>query len=227
MGLSLAKRTRLCQEQGSVDPPIDAIGLDWGLYRAGPLVEAEILTPISSRYNGELDAALRRGASLHKKMLPMKMVDEPSAARTGVSSLPERRNPQWFGDHFLLSTLFGHGARDNVGCRYNSTREFREGAGGCGHAAGSRGAARRRLSHAASLHNHKANDPVYRTARLVFPERLDQPRDERPSYPKRDFQTLVLGQAAASHYFKISGADRLQRLHTSPMIAVRNTCPRQ
>ena len=129
MGLSLAKRTRLWQEQRSVDPPIDAIGLDWGLYRAGPLVEAEILTPISSRYNGELDAAMRRGASLHKKMLPMKMVDEPSAARTGVSSLPERRNPQWFGDHFLLSTLFGRGARDNVGCRYNSTREFREGAG--------------------------------------------------------------------------------------------------
>ena len=102
-----------------------------------------------------------------------------------------------------------------------------QGAGGRGHAAGSRGAARRQLSCAASLHNHKANDPVYRTARLVFPERLDQPRDERPSYPKRDFQTLVLGQAAASHYFKISGADRLQRLHTSPMIAVRNTCPRQ
>jgi len=85
MGLSLAKRTRLWQEQGSVDPPIDAIGLDWGLYRAGPLVEAEILTPISSRYNGELDAALRRGASVHKKMLPIKMVDQPSAARTGVS----------------------------------------------------------------------------------------------------------------------------------------------
>jgi hypothetical protein len=72
MGLSLAKRTRLWQEQGSVDPPIDAIGLDWGLYRAGPLIEAEILTPISSRYNGELDAAMRRGASLHKKMLPIK-----------------------------------------------------------------------------------------------------------------------------------------------------------
>src|SRR6516225_5690104 len=119
MGLSVAKRTRLWQEQGSVDPPIDAIGLDWGLYRAGPLIEAEILTPISSRYNGELDAAMRRGASLHKKMLPMKMVDEPSAARTGVSSLPERRNPQWFGDHFLLSTLFGHEARDDAGCRYN------------------------------------------------------------------------------------------------------------
>ena len=127
MGLSLAKRTRLWQEQGSVDPPIDAIGLDWGLYRAGPLIEAEILTPISSRYNGELDAAMRRGASLHKKMLPMKMVDEPSAARTGVSSLPERRNPQWFGDHFLLSTLFGHGARENAGCRYNYSFPFHSG----------------------------------------------------------------------------------------------------
>ena len=67
MGLSLAKRTRLWQEQGSVDPPIDAIGLDWGLYRAGPLIEAEILTPISSRYNGELDAALRRGRLFAQK----------------------------------------------------------------------------------------------------------------------------------------------------------------
>ena len=133
MGLSLAKRTRLWQEQGSVDPPIDAIGLDWGLYRAGPLIEAEILTPISSRYNGELDAAMRRGASLHKKMLPMKMVDEPSAARTGVSSLPERRNPQWFGDHFLLSTLFGpeRAITPVAGTitHFLSAREYREGAG--------------------------------------------------------------------------------------------------
>ena len=79
MGLSLANRTRLWQEQSSVDPPIDAIGLDWGLYRAGPLVEADILTSISSRYNGELDAAPRRGASLHKKMLPIKMVDRSIA----------------------------------------------------------------------------------------------------------------------------------------------------
>src|SRR6516164_539883 len=67
MRLSLANPTRLWQEQRSVDPPIDAIGLDWGLYRAGPLVEAEILTPISSRYNGELDAALRRGRLFAQK----------------------------------------------------------------------------------------------------------------------------------------------------------------
>ena len=231
MGLSLAKRTRLWQEQGSVDPPIDAIGLDWGLYRAGPLIEAEILTPISSRYNGELDAALRRGASLHKKMCQSKWsigrrrlvpVSRPypnneTLNGLGITSFCQR----YSGAERAITPIAG------TITHFRSTREYREGAGGRGHAAGSRGAARRRLSCAASLHNRKANDPVYRTARLVFPERLDQPRDERPSYPKRDFQTLVLGQAAASHYFKISGADRLQRLHTSPMIAVRNTCPRQ
>jgi hypothetical protein len=162
MGLSLANRTRLWQEQSSGDPPIDAIGLDWGLYRAGPLVEADILTPISSRYNGDLDAAPRRGASLHKKMLPIKMSIDPwleavtrntfhlldlhctAACWQAVSgsywcfvttlARDERRNPQWSGDHFLLSALFGQvirflrgGARYNASCMHNYSFPFHSG----------------------------------------------------------------------------------------------------
>src|SRR6516225_7064546 len=126
MGLSLAKRTRLWQEQGSVDPPIDAIGLDWGLYRAGPLIEAEILTPISSRYNGELDAALRRGASVHKKMLPIKMVDQPSAARTGVSPTRTTKPSMVWGSLPSVNAIRA-GARDNAGCRYNYSFSFHSG----------------------------------------------------------------------------------------------------
>jgi hypothetical protein len=101
MGLSLANRTRLWQEQRSVDPPIDAIGLDWGLYRAGLLVEADILTPINSRYNGELDAARRRGASLHKKMLPIKMVDRPRARSSHPQFVLPDRPPLYVALHLV------------------------------------------------------------------------------------------------------------------------------
>lgn len=79
-----------------------------------------------------------------------------------------------------------------------------------------------RLSSAASFRGNDSDDPALKIVRLVFPDRMDQPRDKHSFYRQLNFYTSILGIAAAPHHCRISSVDRVDRLHTSPIIALRN-----
>jgi hypothetical protein len=79
---------------------------------------------------------------------------------------------------------------------------------------------RDRLSSDARLGNDR-DDPARRVAELNFPDRMDQPRDERSLYHHGCLLTAMLVIAAASRDFWIR---RLESLHIN-QAAARETVP--